>query len=247
MPPLGIMVEVPAVAVAPALFARAAFFSIGSNDLTQYVTASARDIAAVAALNDPAHPAVMGLIANVAQVARSAATSASAATWAATRHLPALVAAGLRPYQWRRRSSAAPSSRLRRSGLYHEPDGRRLCRATPRRRGATRPSPEILDNCLSGTRWARWRARQEPELRLQIANPACDADPGAPSRDHSRSAASPDDRMILEVYARPSAPPSNAALSGACARTRSICPTSAMTRAITSSVACLPSSSTDDR
>ena len=55
-PPLGIMVEVPAVAIEPELFAEAAFFSIGSNDLTQYVMASARDIAAVAALNDPAQP-----------------------------------------------------------------------------------------------------------------------------------------------------------------------------------------------
>ena len=43
MPPLGIMVEVPAVAIAPELFADAAFFSIGSNDLTQYVMAAARD------------------------------------------------------------------------------------------------------------------------------------------------------------------------------------------------------------
>ena len=49
MPPLGIMVEVPSVAIAPEAFADAAFFSIGSNDLTQYVMAAARDNAAVGA------------------------------------------------------------------------------------------------------------------------------------------------------------------------------------------------------
>ncbi len=64
-PPLGIMVEVPAAAIAIERF-DAAFFSIGSNDLTQYVMAAARDLNAVAPLNDPANPAVMRLIAQVA-------------------------------------------------------------------------------------------------------------------------------------------------------------------------------------
>jgi phosphoenolpyruvate-protein phosphotransferase (PTS system enzyme I) len=61
LPPLGMMVEVPAAALAIDMF-DADFFSIGSNDLTQYVTASARDIGAVAELNDPANPAVLRLI-----------------------------------------------------------------------------------------------------------------------------------------------------------------------------------------
>lgn len=60
--PLGMMVEVPAAAIAPELFDEAAFFSVGSNDLTQYVTAAGRDIAAVADLNDPSHPALLKLI-----------------------------------------------------------------------------------------------------------------------------------------------------------------------------------------
>jgi phosphotransferase system enzyme I (PtsI) len=69
-PPLGIMVEVPAAALTVAHF-DAAFFAIGSNDLTQYVTASARDIGAVAALADVRHPAVLRLIAEVAAHGRA--------------------------------------------------------------------------------------------------------------------------------------------------------------------------------
>ncbi len=97
-PPLGIMVEVPAVAVVPALFARAAFFSIGSNDLTQYVTASARDVAAVAALNDPSHPAVLALIRRVVAAGRALGIDVSLCgdMGGDPRHLPALIAAGLR-------------------------------------------------------------------------------------------------------------------------------------------------------
>ncbi|RWC92720.1 MAG: phosphoenolpyruvate--protein phosphotransferase [Mesorhizobium sp.] len=62
MPPLGIMVEVPSVAIAPEAFANVAFFSIGSNDLTQYVMAAARDNAAVTYLNSVRHPAVLRLM-----------------------------------------------------------------------------------------------------------------------------------------------------------------------------------------
>ena len=51
-PDLGIMVEVPAAAITVEAF-DAAFFSIGSNDLTQYVMAAARDSDAVAELNNP--------------------------------------------------------------------------------------------------------------------------------------------------------------------------------------------------
>jgi phosphoenolpyruvate-protein phosphotransferase (PTS system enzyme I) len=64
-PELGIMVEVPAAAITVEAF-EAAFFSIGSNDLTQYVMAAARDNDAVAELNDPSHPAVLRLVAKVA-------------------------------------------------------------------------------------------------------------------------------------------------------------------------------------
>jgi phosphotransferase system enzyme I (PtsI) len=65
LPPLGIMVETPAAAIAIDQL-DADFYSIGSNDLTQYVMAAARDASGpVAALNDPRHPAVVRLIAQV--------------------------------------------------------------------------------------------------------------------------------------------------------------------------------------
>jgi phosphoenolpyruvate-protein phosphotransferase (PTS system enzyme I) len=65
-PQLGIMVEVPAVALSPQTF-DADFFSIGSNDLTQYATAAARDNSAVASYADALHLGVMFMIAHVAQ------------------------------------------------------------------------------------------------------------------------------------------------------------------------------------
>jgi phosphotransferase system enzyme I (PtsI) len=96
-PALGIMVEVPAVAVAPDLFTSAAFFSIGSNDLTQYVTASSRDDARVASLNDASHPAVTRLISGVARFGREAGIPVSLCGDMASdpRHLATLLDSGL--------------------------------------------------------------------------------------------------------------------------------------------------------
>jgi phosphotransferase system enzyme I (PtsI) len=71
MPSLGIMVETPAAAIAIELI-DADFYSVGSNDLTQYVMAAARDSGGrVARLNDPSHPAVIRLIEQVAAHGRS--------------------------------------------------------------------------------------------------------------------------------------------------------------------------------
>ncbi len=63
-PELGIMIETPAAALlAPVLAAQADFFSIGSNDLSQYVQARDRTAASVAAGLDGLHPAVLQLVA----------------------------------------------------------------------------------------------------------------------------------------------------------------------------------------
>lgn len=60
---LGVMIETPAaVLIAPLLAKEVSFFSIGTNDLTQYVMAADRLNPTVAALNDVANPAVMAAI-----------------------------------------------------------------------------------------------------------------------------------------------------------------------------------------
>ena len=67
-PKVGIMVEIPSVAMVADLVApEVAFFSIGTNDLTQYLLASDRTNPALAARQDPLHPAVLRSIAQVVE------------------------------------------------------------------------------------------------------------------------------------------------------------------------------------
>jgi len=70
------MVEVPAVAIAIGRF-DAAFYSIGTNDLIQYVTACSRESANLSALYDPLNPAVLELIARVAAHGRASGREVS--------------------------------------------------------------------------------------------------------------------------------------------------------------------------
>lgn len=96
-PALGIMIEVPAAALAADTFA-ADFFSIGSNDLVQYLAAAGRDNAAVADLADPLQPAVLRVIAEVCRQGAAAGIEVSICGDAAgdPQVIPALLHAGLR-------------------------------------------------------------------------------------------------------------------------------------------------------
>ena len=67
---VGVMIEVPAAALAAEIFApEVDFFSLGTNDLTQYTMAAERGNAAVAGLADGLHPAVLRLVRIVADAA----------------------------------------------------------------------------------------------------------------------------------------------------------------------------------
>jgi phosphocarrier protein FPr len=67
---VGVMIEVPAAALSAELFApEVDFFSIGTNDLTQYTLAAERGNASVAELADGLHPAVLRLIRIVTEAA----------------------------------------------------------------------------------------------------------------------------------------------------------------------------------
>ena len=94
---LGIMIEVPAAAIAAEQF-DAEFFSIGSNDLTQYVAAAGRDVGAVADLADPTQLALLRLYRYVVDTARGRHIEVTLCGDAGgdPRAIPRLLATGLR-------------------------------------------------------------------------------------------------------------------------------------------------------
>ncbi|GAB6155408.1 phosphoenolpyruvate--protein phosphotransferase [Desulfosporosinus burensis] len=70
---VGMMIEIPAAAWnSQRLATEVDFFSIGTNDLTQYMLAVDRENNELADLYQPHHPAVLGMIARVSQAAEKA-------------------------------------------------------------------------------------------------------------------------------------------------------------------------------
>jgi phosphotransferase system enzyme I (PtsI) len=69
---VGIMIEIPAAAIISGELARHCdFFSIGTNDLTQYTLAADRGNQSIAGIYDPFHPAVLSLIRTTIEAAHA--------------------------------------------------------------------------------------------------------------------------------------------------------------------------------
>jgi multiphosphoryl transfer protein len=94
--PVGIMIEIPSAALqAEALAEEAEFFSIGTNDLTQYTLAADRGNPALAPYQDAAHPAVLRLVDLIVRGARKRGRLAAVCGEAASDEIAALLFVGL--------------------------------------------------------------------------------------------------------------------------------------------------------
>ena len=117
VPKLGIMVETPAAALTADLLApEVDFFSIGTNDLTQYVMAVDRVNPTLAALYRTDHPAVLRAIGMVCEAAKKANISVAVCGEAAARPemIPVLIGLGVDEL------SMSPSSVLRAKKIVSE-------------------------------------------------------------------------------------------------------------------------------
>jgi len=97
--PVGVMIEVPSLAVIADLVApRVSFFSVGTNDLVQYTLAVDRGNERVAELYDPVHPAILRLLVRVLEVGDEHGIRVSVCGEMASEpiYLPLLIGLGLR-------------------------------------------------------------------------------------------------------------------------------------------------------
>jgi phosphotransferase system enzyme I (PtsI) len=94
--PTGVNLEVPSAAlVADRLAAEVDFFSVGTNDLIQYLLAVDRTDPRVSALYEPLHPAVLRTLAGIARAAAAAGRELSLCGEMAGQPLQAVLLAGL--------------------------------------------------------------------------------------------------------------------------------------------------------
>ena len=115
LPPLGMMVEVPAAALSIDAF-DADFYSIGSNDLLQYLMAASRDDPELSALASPG-PAFWRVVREMAEHGRAVQREVSLCGDLASdiRHVPQLLKCGLRTLSVAPAALAAVKAAVRRT------------------------------------------------------------------------------------------------------------------------------------
>ena len=114
LPPLGVMIEIPGAALcADGLAREAAFFAIGSNDLTMYTLAADRGDEQVAHLYNPLHPSVLKLIDMAVQAARRAGIPVSLCGEMAGNPRYAALLCGLGVHELSMAASAIPQVKQR--------------------------------------------------------------------------------------------------------------------------------------
>lgn len=117
--PVGIMIETPASALAVEdLAAQVDFFSIGTNDLVQYVMAADRGHAGLSKLSDVLHPPVLRLIQRTVQQAQGVPVSVCGEAAAQPMVIPVLVGLGVSSLSVR--PSAIPSTKALIRTLRHD-------------------------------------------------------------------------------------------------------------------------------
>jgi phosphoenolpyruvate-protein phosphotransferase len=138
---VGIMIEVPAAAVMADVLARYVdFFSIGTNDLTQYTLAADRTNASVAPMADAFHPAVLRLIDSVIRAGHDAGKWVGMCGELAGDPLAAPVLLGLGLDEWSMNPPAIPLVKEKVRGLSATD-----CRPTAQRCLAAESAEEVRE------------------------------------------------------------------------------------------------------
>lgn len=134
--PVGVNLEVPGAAMVADLLAPSVdFFSVGTNDLIQYLLAVDRTDPRVSALYEPLHPAVLRLIGQVARAAKASGRPLSVCGEMAGQPLEAVLLVGLGIRELSMAPSAIPrvKAALRAVGAEHAREVAERCLLMPTR------------------------------------------------------------------------------------------------------------------
>ncbi len=127
--PIGVMIETPAaVLIADQLAEVSDFFSVGTNDLTQYTLAVDRGNARLADRFTPHHPAIVRQLHHVLAIGRKADIPVSVCGEMASEPLSAVLLIGLGYERLQRRPASPPARQVGRAHRARagRPPGRRV-------------------------------------------------------------------------------------------------------------------------